>query len=461
MRHVPRAVALCLCLSAATAGADTEPDEVTLSVDEARGIAIEAAAAGDAPELVVRLGEALLAANPDDAVVHYLVAEAQGQLGRPGRGRRSAARAYRLSGDDLSRFQSAELAARLAFADSRPTTTQIWLRRAAQYAPSVEIEQRIAEDYARVRRINPFSFYLRTAVRPSDNVNDGADSALQVIDGIPFTGVLSGAALALPGTVFATDFNLGYRLRADDRSQTSAGLRVYIQRVALNDEARDKAPEVSNSDFGYTYLAATLDHAFAVGEAKGVARVGGAVGRLWYGGDPSYDFIELNAGRSWRLGDATALSLDGSVERQFNDFASLFNATEYELVGAVDHELANGDAIGMSLNLQRITSDFENARYDSAALRAVYGFDRKLGPARVTAGLTLGYSDYPDYIAVFEVPGGRQDKSVYGDVNFFFPDIDYAGFAPNLRISTGRKYSNVSRFDTRETSVSVGIESKF
>jgi len=84
-----------------------------------------------------------------------------------------------------------------------------------------------------------------------------------------------------------------------------------------------------------------------------------------------------------------------------------------------------------------------------------------IGPARVSAGVVLGYSDYPDYVALFAVPGGRQDKSVYANVSLFFPDVDYAGFAPTVQISTGRKFSNVSRFDTRELSVAMGIQSKF
>ena len=40
-------------------------------------------------------------------------------------------------------------------------------------------------------------------------------------------------------------------------------------------------------------------------------------------------------------------------------------------------------------------------------------------------------------------------------------EYDVAGFAPVLRLRSGRKDSNISRFDIRETSISIGIESKF
>ena len=42
-----------------------------------------------------------------------------------------------------------------------------------------------------------------------------------------------------------------------------------------------------------------------------------------------------------------------------------------------------------------------------------------------------------------------------------FDQLDYAGFAPMLRLRAGRKSSNDSRYDIRELSVSLGIESKF
>ena len=48
-----------------------------------------------------------------------------------------------------------------------------------------------------------------------------------------------------------------------------------------------------------------------------------------------------------------------------------------------------------------------------------------------------------------------------GDVTLFFEDYDYAGFAPTVRISAGRRSSNFSMFSSSEFSVSLGIRSKF
>ena len=85
-----------------------------------------------------------------------------------------------------------------------------------------------------------------------------------------------------------------------------------------------------------------------------------------------------------------------------------------------------------------------------------------MGPVKLDLALTLGYSDYPNYQSGFiVVPGGRQDKSIYADVNLMFENWDYAGFAPSLRIRAGRTSSNDSRFQTRELSIGLGIQSKF
>ena len=140
---------------------------------------------------------------------------------------------------------------------------------------------------------------------------------------------------------------------------------------------------------------------------------------------------------------------------------AFFDSQILGAVAGVQHLLEGGDKLGLTLNLRNTTSDFFNARSTSATLRASYAFGKQVGPAKVSAGLTAGYADYPDFAALFAVPGGRQDRSVYADVDFFFPDIDYAGFAPNLRISAGRTSSNVSRYETRQLSVSLGIRSKF
>ena len=100
-------------------------------------------------------------------------------------------------------------------------------------------------------------------------------------------------------------------------------------------------------------------------------------------------------------------------------------------------------------------------RDQTASFRAQYTFAKHLGPARITTGLTYGYTDYNTYLLVNPVAGGRQDTSLYGDVSLFFSDYDFAGFAPTVQLRTGQRKSNVNRFEISETTLSVGIQSKF
>ncbi len=456
------ALSLALAFPPPAGGQDTPSPAppVELSLPQARLLAQTAVRKGQ-PVLAYRLAGGLLEADPKSSFAHFVMAHAQGQLGQKKAARKSAAQAYRFADSRLHRFEAAELAARLSYADKSPTAAQFWLRRAVQNAPDASIEAQLGRDFRRVRAENPLSFSIRGAVRPSNNVNNGADSGVQVIDGLPFTGALSGSAQALGGVIGTLDATLGYRLQGDARSSTQIGGRLYISRVALDSDAQALAPTARNGDFASTYGELFINHGFAVGETDGSANIGAAVGQLWSGGTSYYSFVRIDAGRRWRLGERTALRISGSAEQRFSAVPTLADSTALSLTTALTHGLANGDRTALSLDLRHTDSDTANLRTTSASLRATYAFGQQIGPAKLSAGLVVSYADYPDFSAVFVVPGGRQDKSAYADLTLFFPDMDYAGFAPSMHLRAGRKFSNVSRYDTREVSVSLGIESKF
>jgi hypothetical protein len=449
-------------LSPAVAGGQNAPAarDLELTLPQARDMAARAVAAGQ-PALARQLALGLLSADPRSSYAHFVLANAQGQMGQPTPARRSAARAYRYADTSLHRFEAAEMAARLSYAEERPTLTQLWLRRAVQNAPDKQIEAQLGRDYARVRALNPLSFSLRGAVRPSNNVNNGADTAVQIIDGLPFTGILSGSAQALSGVIGSVDAKVGYKLRTTDTALTRISARLYVQRVALDSGSKAKAPGIRNGDLGSTFGEVALTHLFAVGKDGDSAELEAAAGQYWAGGSEYYTFARLGAEQRWLLNDATRLTLGATVEQRASAVSDRLDSTSVDLQVGAQHKLANGDGLSLLINLRATDGDFVNIRTNSAALRASYSFGEKIGPAQVSAGLVLGYADYPDYVALLAVPGGRQDRSAYGDVNLFFPDMDYAGFAPTLRMRAGRKFSNVSRFETRELSVSLGIESKF
>jgi hypothetical protein len=460
--HVARIAALLIGLAPAVWAQSGDSVEITL--EEARILAVQALQTGN-PGLAIQLASGLLQADPKDPLAHYLIASGHAQMGQPRASRRAAAKAYRFSPPGPDRFRSAQLAARMAYAEKRYTLAQVWLRRTAIHISSDADEALLARDYRLLRLQNPWAFRLRTDLRPSSNVNNGADTALQIIDGVPVTGTLSGSARALSGMIGSVDLALSYRLQASEINATSVAARLYVQRVALSSAAQDLAPNATGSDFASTFAEVSLRHGFRAGPPGkgGAATVDFALGESWWGGERSYRFARLIGERAWQLRPDTRLNVYALGERRYK---AQFRSNDAKILGVgaeVTRGLKNGDSATLEVAMRDTDATSVNGTFTSASVRVSYTFRKPVGPAHLTAGLVFGYSDYPTYVSggLILVPGGRQDQSVYGDLSLFFDQYDYAGFAPMLRVRAGRKTSNDSRFDTRELSVSLGIESKF
>lgn len=457
---VPPVAAQDTAQTAGQSGGQSSGQTVTLTLDQARAAAEQALKAGD-PDIALQIAGGLLQADPNDAFAHFVMAVAFTQKNNLRQGRKAASQAYRYSQNPVRKFESAQLAAQLSFAEGRPTLTQIWMRRAVQHAPNDQIESQIGREYAQVRALNPWSFQIGVGLRPSDNVNNGADTGLNIIDGVPATGILSPDAQALSGVIGTLDITTGYRLRGDGNSTTTWGGRLYIKEVRLSDDARAQAPMASDDDFDSTYAETSLRHDFAIG-ADGFGSVEAAAGRFWSGGRESYNFGRVSALRGWRLNAQSGITVSGLFESRSRIDPASQDADIYGLGARYFQRLANGDALSFDLTLRDVNSVNINNDFNTTALRAAYSFANPIGPVEVSAGITVGYADYDAFnVGFISVPGGRQDESVLADLTLLFRGIDYAGFAPTMRFQAGKSRSNVSRFDTRELSVSMGIRSKF
>lgn len=449
-----------LVVAQETSAPQPAPPELELTLPQAQQVMQHALGTGQS-DLARTLAYGLLQADARSGIAHYSLAVAEGQLDRPKQAQRAAAKAYRFAQGPLQHFEAAQLAARMSYKARRPTRTQLWLRRAMQHAPNERIEAQLERDYRRVRAQNPLSFSIRGGLRPSSNVNNGADSGLQIIDGLPYVGTLSGNAQALSGVIAHADGRIAYRLGGSKSSRTEIAARLYVKRVALDGDAKTLAPDSRNRDFGSTYGTIGLSHAFAWGARKDVSRIGLQLGQYHIGGKRSYDFARLDAAQHWRLDRGASVTLNAGVELRESAFGNRFDTQVLSLGLGSRHHLRNGDAVTFALNLQKADGDLANARSRGVALSAGYSLNKQIGPAMLSGGVTLAHVDYPKYTAFFAVPGGRQDLSASAHLDMLFPDLDYAGFAPNLRVTTSRTTSNVSRFKTKELSVALGIQSKF
>lgn len=445
--------------SLATLGAGAV-SALTLTLDESRALA-QKALLQKQPQITLQIAQALADINPHDAHAHLMMAAAQAELDQPTPARKAAARAYRRAENPKQRLQAAQIAAEQALAEDRPSLTQIWLRRAALQTDSEMQTAALARAYARVRAINPWHVHAGLSIRPSNNVNNGANSAFAVIDGIPGTiGNIDPTSQALSGTIATLDLSARYRLRGDARSRTTLRGQVQQREVRLSDEAKDLAPTASGNDFGWTYASLGLEHAFAIGARKGDhARFSLTQAALWAADGKEYDTTQFLAERVWQPNQTNRFRLSGTLSL-FQRDPDWRDSQTYSLTGGYHRGLTNGDTLGLALTLRTSESDNANARADAASLKVSYDFDKKWGPAQASAALTLTHADYPDYTVVSTLTG-RQDNSVDASLSLFFSDYDYAGFAPKVTLRAGRRASNISVFETRNLSLQVGIQSKF
>jgi hypothetical protein len=437
-------------------------DTRQLTLPEARAAAAQALRTGN-PETTLLLTQGLIQANPRDGVAYYLRANAYAQIGQPSNARKAVARAYRLGVNSTQKFEAAQLAARLAVQEEKPGLAQLWLRRTAIHSPTEAADKGIARDYTILRRINPWSFRLSGSIEPSDNVNNGAESPANLINGEPAFGLpFSGSALALSGVVGTLDLRVAYRLRASKTSETSLSTRLYLQRVNLSDSARAAAPAASDSDFAFNYAEVSVSHGFRAGpkDKGGTARLGLDIGVAEYGGSKIYDFARLSGSRKWHLSSKTALEISGNVEYRDAPLRTL-DATVYSLQATWQQAVGKGNRLDLTLGLRDSQATSVNGTSTSTSLRAVYRLGRKIGPARVQAGFGVAATDYPAYNLFLPVAGGRQDEAWDANIDFVFEDVDYAGFAPRLSIRTSQTESNISRFSTEQLTVTLGIASKF
>ncbi|WP_299623438.1 hypothetical protein [uncultured Tateyamaria sp.] len=454
------AVAVALWATAAVPQTQDQPERASISLDQARVLARQALHAGDF-ELARQIAMGLVQADETDAYAYGILAAAHSRMNNPKLARAAVRLSYRHGDSPGAKFGAARTAASIAYQQERPTLSQAWLRIAAAHADTDKQKNLLASDYRNVRAANPLSFNLTVSVAPSDNVNNGTDNVLEVINGTYTQGLFGGATRALSGVVGVVDARLRYRLARDKTSQTNATARIYTRQIDLSASAKAAAPFVSNSDFASTFAEAGLEHQFAAGKEGNSVTLSGAVGASWSGGSRSYDFGKLSVRRGIRLSPADRLSFSGTAEKRFSTRSSLRDVDVFTLGTHYSHRRDNGDRVNLGLTVQDVSGAFTNADYRTASVRASYAFGKQVGPVKITTGVTFGYTDYDTYVLVSPVAGGREDQSLYGDVSFFFADYDFAGFAPTVQVRTGRRSSNVNRFEIGETTISLGIQSKF
>lgn len=429
------------------------------------------------PELAYSLSKELLKANPKDASAYFLIARSLQQMHNPKLGRRAAGYAFRYAQSPTDRFLAAQMAARLSVEAKQYGYAQYWLRRSIDSAPNARLRQQTINDFKRVSRENPLNYRFQFSVAPSDNVNSGTDNEYSTATGIPGGGVISDDGQPLSGVVAKGTFSGTYRLRAGNGSQTQLTAQVSTRQIFLSSTAKRKLqsspfPAIQNKtgrDFSSTTLEIGIAHSFALGRSStapngnGFGRLSFNIGQQWYARTPYSRFATIGFERGFRLDQHRSLKFGAFFTHR--DYDDPYASKRLEFRAAYSHKFNNGAQIGTGASFARTTAGGNNRNYDSTSIYLTHKPAKPIGPAAATFTMAASRSDYSTYflLAPFpvSVPGGRQDVTLYGAATFQFDTLEFAGFSPALTVSTRQTSSNVSRFDTSELTLSIGIKSSF
>ena len=409
-------------------------------------------------KLAYDLAKGLLEADPKNPRAHFYQAMALAQAKAYGPAERKAALAYWHSNTEQQRCASANLAAQLSFADARLTGSQFWLRRAVDHAPGEVARAKTISAFKNVRARDPLRFDFRFSATPSDNVNNGASSPLNVIDGVPVVGTLSPSAQALSGVITTAKAALSYRLAQGEGRETRLRARVNARRVKITDQVAG----LRGSDLSSTTAELGVSQYLRGGRETVTWKFEVEGGRVWYGGDPLYDFARLGAQRHERLGKRVLLSFGADVEEQQDKANRGADATVLGGFAALGLDLSGGGRFGLQLQYRETDSSGVNRSSQQWTGIASYQMGRAIGPVRVEFSLGASTLDFNQYrVGFITVPGGRKDDSIFGGVTATFDNWGYMGFVPTVSVTSEKSDSNISRFDVEETSLTLGIRSEF
>lgn len=451
------AVAFVLGLTAPLAAESTE-----LTLPEARRIALAASQRGDHASALPMV-QALLEQNPRDSTALLALGTAKLSMGEIAAAYRAGRLSFRYADTRTGRYEAARLAAVSSLAGDHNLRTRFWLRRAGDTAPDALSRARVIRNYRALQAQSPWRSRFDFSVSPSDNVNGGSDSAFNIIDGVPVIGILSGSARALPGVIAQAHGALSYRLSESATRRTLLTAALTVKKVHMDDPPVATLPgetPLTDADLGASFLRLGLAQTLVQGRGKRIWDLDLGLAQSWQGGDAHYHAVSVAAGVRQAIGKRASLSASARIEQR--GYASGADDTILGFGAGLALKATKNDLLTAALQLRN--SDGVTPVLASRAVSGTLGYElgQPLGPVQLSGSLGGSYVDYPDYTLGFlPVPGGRQDSTVFAQIDMTFHKLQYAGFSPSLRVRQSRTKSNVSRFTGSELAISFGLESKF
>jgi tetratricopeptide (TPR) repeat protein len=443
-----------LGLGAALAQTPVPDGATVVSSVQARAIARKALAEGKL-QIADALTAALLAQNPADAEALMIRALLLRSVGRLDEAREHAASAWRHALAPALRFEAAMLAADLLTRQERFSRAQFWLRRADQAAPDDDRRAFAARAFGVVRQRNPLQASLSFSLKPSNNVNNGAETLVIDIGGLPFR--LDSSGQQLGGWEASAGLSFGYRLSETRTSRTDVLGDLFGRKVWLDSEAAIVAPDVRSSDYDYAAVAGGIRHQRMVWPALGVSKITGMAGQSWYGGEKLSRWIEALLEQNVRRSEVSALrfGLRARVEKRLDDSINDSHSIGLSAQYLRSLEIDGGYSIGARLaNIWSESATVDSLVFGITASRTFL----RIGPVRPRIVLYAANRDYQKWSAT---PGGREDRTLSLQLDATWPDVSYYGFVPQATLIARRTWSNVDIYDRNELSLGLTVVSRF
>lgn len=454
-----RGLALVLALGLGPVGAEV----LNLTPDEALMTARAAYLAGEV-EAANRIAHALVTVTPEDARVQLLLAATEPKMGRPQAGLLAGRKAWRLArAQDLPRdlrYEIARNTAKAALDAGHPIGAQLWLRRSLDVAPDGASFDQSGRDLALVRDRNPWRLSFDLEAGPSDNLNGGSESSVfQIGDFI--LGSLSNGSQALAGQRISARLTAERALPASGRGQTVLTFGAEVVRNLIAASSRDEAGNMTSRDLDRSRLTFGLRRDSRFGAAERPLSYGVEIGHNWAGGQALGPTLGFSVQAMLAGNQASAVWLGGTAERSWEAGDPRGNDL-YSLTLSVTRNLGPKASAALTVTAEAARSAFINSTYDAARISLDIDPGWRLGPASVTLGANAGLRDYDAFsIGFANVTDGRTDRSYGVSMDFSFDDWTALGFAPVLSLRHGKTESNISRYDSVTTGVSIGISSVF
>lgn len=459
-----RAFMALACLALIGQGAAGQSAPSGMAPPEARKIAVEASLRGQ-NALAVALARQLLKADPQDSAALLALATTRLSAGDAAGAYRLGRLSFRAAEGKALHHEAARVTALAALAQDQTLRTRFWLRRAADTAPDPVSRAKVMRNYRLLQMKSPWRTRFNFSVSPSDNVNGGSDSPYNLIEGVPIVGVLSPAARALPGIVAEASANLSYRLSQDAAQQTVLTGAVAVRRVHLDANAQGAplpppfdTPPLTNADLATSSAQIGLAHMRRAQDSALTQSYDVNFTQVWQGGARVYHGV--GAAVDLRLALDPSKAISGSLGLEHRTYAN-GRAARIATMGA-GITLILPDKGRLRVEGQMRHADGPTFTSRSASGQISYALGRPVKTVQVSTSVGGSYVDHPSYAVGFiAVPGGRQDKSLFAQIDATFTAAEYAGFSPTLRLRQSRTDSNVSRFGGSELALSVGFESRF